>query len=78
MGINELSDGIAEVINRFAGELAKQRLQEEISRTGLPGRSSAETKSGQGPEVKPENSERKSSEEAGLVRIPREFGNSES
>ena len=49
MGINELFDGIAKVIERFADELAEQRLQEKEQKTGLSGRSSAGTKSGRGP-----------------------------
>jgi len=35
MGIKELFDGIARVVERFAEELAEQRLQEKMSRTGL-------------------------------------------
>ena len=46
MGINELFDGIAKVVERFVEELAEQRLQEKMSRTG------------RGPKVEPENSEK--------------------
>ncbi len=58
MGINELFDGIAEVINRFAEELAEQRLRKKMSRTGLSRRSSAGTKSGQGAENRQEKTEK--------------------
>jgi len=52
MGINELFDGIAKVIGRFAEEIAEQRLQEKMSRTG------------RGPKVESENSEKNSPREA--------------
>ena len=45
-GINELFDGIAKVIERFAEEIAEQRLQEKDQKTG------------RGPKVKVENSEK--------------------
>ena len=47
MGINELFDGIAKVVERFTEELAEQRLQEKMSRTG------------RGPKVKPEKTEKR-------------------
>ena len=34
MGINELFDGIAEVVNRFVDEPAEQKLREKMSQTG--------------------------------------------
>ncbi|WP_456386868.1 hypothetical protein [Desulfolithobacter sp.] len=46
MGINEFFDGIAKVVERFAEELAEQRLLE------------MEQKTGRGPKVRPENSEK--------------------
>jgi hypothetical protein len=46
MGINELFDGIARVIERFAEEIAEQKLLEKKQKTG------------RGPKVKPENSEK--------------------
>ena len=46
MGINELFDGIARVINQFAEELAEQRLLEKKQKTG------------RGPKVKVENLEK--------------------
>jgi len=47
MGINELFDGIAKVVERFAEEIAEQRFQEKMSRTG------------RGPKGRPENTEKK-------------------
>jgi len=47
MGITELFDGIAKVVERFAEEIAEQRLQEKMSRTG------------RGPKVKLEKTEKK-------------------
>ncbi len=52
MGINELFDGIAKVVEQFAEELAEQRLQEKMSQTG------------RSPKVEPENSEKNSPGEA--------------
>ena len=52
MGINEPFDGIARVVEQFAEELAEQRLKEKMSRTG------------RGPKVEPENSEKNSPREA--------------
>jgi hypothetical protein len=52
MGINELFDGIAKVVERFAEELAEQKLLEK------------EQKTGRGPKVKAENSEKNSPKEA--------------
>ena len=52
MGINELFDGIAKLVERFAEELAEQRLQEKMSRTG------------RGPKVGAGNSEKNSPREA--------------
>ncbi len=46
MGINELFDGIAKVVERFAEELAEQRLQEK------------EQKPGRGPKVRLEKTEK--------------------
>ena len=34
MGINELFDGIAKVVERFAEEIAEQKLQEKKQKTG--------------------------------------------
>ena len=64
MGINEFFDGIARVVERFAEEIAEQRLQEKMHRTGLSRRSSPGTKSGRGPKVEAENSEKSSQREA--------------
>ena len=47
MGINELFDGIAKVVKRFAEELAEQGLQEKMQGTG------------RGPKVRPEKTEKK-------------------
>ena len=52
MGINEFFDGIAKVVERFTEELAEQRLQEKMQKTG------------RGPKVRPENSEKISPREA--------------
>ena len=46
MGINELFDGIARVVEQFAEELAEQRLQEKKQKTG------------RGPKVKAEKTEK--------------------
>lgn len=46
MGINELFEGIAKVVERFAEELAEQKLLEK------------EQKTGRGPKVKPEKTEK--------------------
>ena len=46
MGINELFDGIARVVERFAEELAKQKLLEK------------EQKTGRGPKVRSEKTEK--------------------
>jgi hypothetical protein len=46
MGINELFDGIAKVVERFTEELAEQKLQEKMSRTG------------RGPKVRSEKTEK--------------------
>ncbi len=51
MGINELFDGIARVVERFAEELAEQRLQEKMSRAGRD------------PRVKSEKTEKKGVQE---------------
>jgi len=51
MGINELFDGIAKVVERFAEELAEQRLQEKMSRTGRD------------PKVRPEKTENEGGKE---------------
>jgi len=56
MGINELFDGIAKVVERFAEEIAEQRLQEKMPRTGL------------GPKVRPEKTEKKGVKEKGNFR----------
>ena len=64
MDINELFDGIAKDVERFAEELAEQRLQEKtrlrrpvcVLRTGRGfGRQMSRT--GRGPKVKPEKTE---------------------
>jgi hypothetical protein len=52
MGINELFDGIAKFIGRFADEIAEQRLQEK------------EQKTGRGPKVEPEKTEKNPPREA--------------
>jgi hypothetical protein len=52
MGINELFDGIAKVVEQFAEEPAEQKLLEK------------EQKTGRGPKVEPENSEKNSPREA--------------
>ena len=52
MGINELFDGIAKVVEQFAEEIAEQRLQGK------------EQKTGRGPKVRPENPEKNSPREA--------------
>ena len=52
MEINELFEGIARVVERFAEELAEQKLQER------------EQKIGRGLKVEPENSEKNSPKEA--------------
>ena len=60
MGINELFDGIAKVVERFAEELAEQRLQEKtclrrpVCRAGGTGRGSGRqvSRTGRGPKVK--------------------------
>jgi len=52
MGINELFDGIVKVVERFAEELAEQKLQEKMSRTG------------RGPKVELEKTEKNSPREA--------------
>lgn len=46
MGINELFEGIVKVVERFAGEIAEQRLQEKMQGTG------------RGPKVRPEKTEK--------------------
>jgi len=51
MGINELFDRIAKVVERFAKELAEQKLLEKKQKTG------------RGPKVKGENSEKKGGKE---------------
>jgi len=51
MGINEFFDGIAKVIERFTEELAEQRLQEKMQKTG------------RGPKVRPEKTEKKGGKE---------------
>ncbi|MBW1714308.1 MAG: hypothetical protein JRJ77_00550 [Deltaproteobacteria bacterium] len=58
MGINELFDGIAKVVEQFAEESAERKLQERMSRTGLPRRSSAGTRSGRGPKMEAEKTEK--------------------
>ena len=68
MDINELFDGIAKVVERFAEEIAEQGLQEKKSRTGLSRRSSAGTKSGRGPKVKAEKTEKKGGKEKEIYR----------
>jgi len=52
IGINELFEGIARVVERFAEELAEQRLQEK------------EQKTGRGPKVEPEKTEKNPPREA--------------
>jgi hypothetical protein len=52
MGINELFDGIAKVVERFAEEIAEQKLHEKKQKTGRD------------PEVEAENSEKNSPREA--------------
>ena len=52
MGINELFDGIAKIVDRFAEELAEQKLLEKEQQTG------------RGPKVEPENSDKNSPGEA--------------
>jgi len=54
MGINELFDGIARVVERFTEELAEQKLQEKVSRTG------------RGPKVRPEKTENKGVKEKAI------------
>ena len=46
MGINELFDGITKVVERFAEEIAEQRLQEKMQGTG------------RGPKVRSEKTEK--------------------
>jgi hypothetical protein len=53
MGINELFDGIAKVVERFAEELAEQRLQERKQKTGRgPKGRSEKTEKGDGKKEK--------------------------
>ncbi len=52
MGINELFEGIAKVVDRFVEEIAEERAREK------------EQKIGRGPKVESENSEKNSPKEA--------------
>ena len=56
MGINELFDGIARVVEWFADELAEQRLLEK------------EQKTGRGPKVRPEKTEKEGGKEKEIYR----------
>ena len=56
MGINELFEGITKVVERFAEELAEQRLQEKMSR------------SGRGPKVGAEKTEKEGGKEKEIYR----------
>ncbi|MBW1956863.1 MAG: hypothetical protein C4B57_05790 [Deltaproteobacteria bacterium] len=61
MGINELFDGIAKVVERFAEELAEQRLQEKTCLRRCSGRQVSRT--GRGPKVRPEKTENEGGKE---------------
>jgi len=54
MGINELFDGIARVVERFTEEIAEQKLQEKVSRTG------------RGPKVRSEKTEKEGVKEKAI------------
>jgi len=54
MGINEFFEAIAKVVDRFAEELAEQRLQEKMYRTG------------RGLKVRPEKTEKKGVKEKNI------------
>jgi hypothetical protein len=56
MGINELFDGIAKVVERFAEEIAEQKLLEKKQKTGRD------------PKVKPEKTENESGKEKEIYR----------
>ena len=56
MGINELFEGIPRVVERFTEELAEQKLQEKMSRTG------------RGPKVRSEKTEKKDVKEKEIYR----------
>ena len=56
MGINELFEGIAKVVERFAGEISEQKLLER------------EQKTGRGPKVRPEKTEKEGGKEKEIYR----------
>ena len=63
MGINELFDGIAKVVDQFAEEIAEQKLLEKKQKTG------------RGPKARSEKTEKGDGKERKLIGISRKLGN---